>query len=237
MVFLSFLAASVVQGPSQASFDWIKADLTCTAIACADMDGDGRDDVLATFSDGRLLVSYSLPGRKADEWRTLCKHVPQNTVAIALVKTDRRSLMEFLLATPTQLFSWLRAPSDSDPRDESWKLKGERRSKDSEDVPLRVAEAVAADGLFWVHTPEGEWWRLRTAGSFFDGPYPDPRPSLLPVSPPLDESKPEPAKARWTTWGDLDGDGERDSIAVFPVGRSPDEHLVVRVTFAGKPKK
>jgi hypothetical protein len=244
MAFLSLLAAASVQTPTLVSSDWINADSGCTAIACADVNNDGLDDLLATFSDGRLLVSYSLPEGRAGEWKTLNKHAPPNTVGIAVVWTDKRPLREFCLATETQLFSWLAraAPGDSEPRDATWRLKGQRDSDKSGEphpkIPLRVTEAVSVGDLLWVQTPEREWWMLRTAGSFFIGPYTDPRPSLLPVTP-LKEvsSKSEPAQPRWRFGGDLNGDGLRDAVAVFLAGRSPDEHFVVRVTLDAKPLK
>ena len=244
MVFLSILAAASVQTPALVSLDWIDADSGCTAIACADVNNDGLDDLLATFSDGRFLVSYSHPEGKAGGWETLNKHAPPNTVGIGVVRTDRPPIRQYFLATPTQLFSWLAraAPGDSEPLDNSVRLTGRRDSEKSgdspSDVPLRVAEAASVAGVLWVQTPEHEWWMLRTTGSFFIGPYPDPRPSLLPVTPPKDASpKSEPAQPRWRFGGDLNGDGLRDAVAVFRAGRAPDEHFVVRVTLDTKTAK
>ena len=236
-MFLLLLLACLSQSPAQSSVDWTRAEADLTAIGCADMNGDGIDDLLATYPDGRLLVSLSLPDRKASEWKVLSKRAPPDTVAIAVIATDRRSLRKCCLLTPTRFFAFhLReTPGDIELREHTWRLKGvsEVSGESLPEVPLRVAEAFSVGHLLWVHTPEDQWWKLRTAGSFFIGPYPDPRPSLSPVSPPRAESPgSEPVQARWKLWGDISGDGQRDSISVFPVGRSSERNYVIRVTLA-----
>ena len=244
MVLPLTLLPLVLQDPSPATKDWITVDPGCTAIACADLNRDGYDDLLATDNQGRLFASYNLAGEGAGEWKLLNKHAPTDVVAIAVIATDRPPVREFMVATRTQLLTWIKSaaePGSGEPRDASWRLThpgGEDSSGEPlPDVRMEVAEAYAVGGLLWVYTPGKEWWRLRTAGSFFDGPYPDPRPALLPVSPPLAKSQDaELAKPRWRFWGDLNGDVAQDTLAVFPVGE-PTTHLVVRVALAPKPKK
>lgn len=236
----------VLQDPSPATKDWITVDPGCTAIACADLNRDGYDDLLATDNQGRLFASYNLAGEGAGEWKLLNKHAPTDVVGIGVVATDRHAMnrpggSQGMLVTGTRLLVGSVSDLGAEWREHTWRLT-RLGGSDSEgtplpNVPLRVIEAYAVDGLLWVHTPEKEWWRLRTAGSYFDGPYPDPRPALLPVSPPPSKSREgEPDPPRWRCWGDLNGDGAQDTLAVFPV-REPPERLIVRVVLAAKPKK
>ena len=163
----------VTLDPSPASKDWATVEIGCTAIACADLNRDGYDDLLATDSQGRLSVSYNLAGEKAGEWKPQNEHVPADVVGIGVIVTDGRGTNRpgsprCILATRTRLLVCSATNLGSEWRDDSWRLTrpggSDAQRKRLPDVPLQAVEAVSVQGLLWVHTPEGEWWRLRTRG-------------------------------------------------------------------------
>ncbi len=214
--------------PVPKSSDWVTTGTDCAVFACADVDRDGRDDVLTINGARQLCVAYSVRGEKATTWSMLRENVPTGVVGLASWSRDRTTAPSIYLATRDAL--WVE-PIGPEPA-AAWRDAGiviPRSLGAAANPPIEAAlvfghEFFVRTGMDWfTHEPGACCFEPTTAG-------PD-IPSSAVAAPPYEPKGSPGSKPIAVFDGDVNGDGRLDTFAVF-AATAPYAHHVVRLALA-----
>lgn len=201
----------LAQGPlAPASSDWVTTGTDCTVFACADVDGDGRDDVLTINGAKQLCVAYSVRGEKASGWNVLHAGLAEGAVLFGVTSAPH--------GTQLVLRVWDRGGLDvlnpGFPIGSTGPSPAPLFELALTDTPTRAAAPGIAR---WAYADVDET-RFKTSTPI----------RFAEVSPPPYDRE---AKLLRRVEGDVNGDGRLDTLAVF-AATLPRAHQVVRVALA-----
>ncbi len=225
MIRIAALLASQIPLERPAASDWVTTGTDCTVFACADVDGDGRDDVLTINGAKQLCVAYSVRGEKASAWSVLRENVPDGVVAFGLtVSAGSRTLHLADESAFGQLVLGNPLPGEvfvADPTEVTGILH----------VPLAnpTLPSAPANG---AQNASPRWSSMSRDSSRMLSWILEPRGTPADVAPPPYETADSSARKPFLVVdGDVNGDGRMDTLAVF-AATLPYAHHVVRVTLA-----
>lgn len=211
-----------------ASSDWVTTGTDCTVFACADVDGDGRDDVLTINGARQLCVAYSVRGEKASGWNVLREGVPAGAIGLASWSRELTATPSIYLATREALWLEPSGPEAS----AAWReapIAVPPPLGDSAPSPIEAALVfgreffLRTDARWFTHEPGSCCFAPTTAGPSTPG-------DAVSV-PPYEPAGSSGTKPISFFEGDVNGDGRRDTFVVF-AATVPHAHHVVRLALA-----
>lgn len=189
--------------------DWAATGSDCIAFACADLDGDGIDDIACINAPRQVWISLSVHGWKAAGWGLGAEGVGDAT-AIGLVGG------ELVPGSPGEEVAVFLP-------DRAIVLGAYSRPRLSVvatiEAPVGLVPGAWGTG---VRDDSGAWWTIRDGAFAKLEPAPAPEAGVQP--PPFEPG----AAALGVFRGDVTGDGVEDRLGVFACTR-PHHHHAVRV--------